>query len=72
MNNSINERINNISAEWNPLRVEVAVAKDEYKEYVPTIIAAINEWDKLKCCIEHILKTMGIEYTQECVDDDIE
>ena len=42
MNNSINERINNISAEWNPLRVEVAVAKDEYKEYVPTIIAAIN------------------------------
>ncbi len=70
--NEKERKINNILSEWNPLGVDSIVSKDEYQEYIPSIIDSMDDCNKLKCCIECIIEIMGIDRTLECVKTDID
>lgn len=67
----IEEKINDILSEWNPLCVDSSVSRNEYKKYIPSILASKDNWGELTKCMEHILKTMEIDYTLECVKVDV-
>lgn len=67
----IEEKINDILSEWNPLCVDSSMSRNEYKEYIPSILASKENWGELKKCMEQILETMGIDYTLECVKVDV-
>lgn len=67
----IEEKINDILSEWNPLCVDSSVSRNEYKKYIPLILASKDNWGELTKCMEHILETMEIDYTLECVKVDV-
>lgn len=57
------ENINQILAEWDPIGVGAAIATDEYKGYIPTILNSINDKKRLMECLENILvNEIGLEY----------
>lgn len=59
------ELINDILAEWNPLEVPEAIAKNEYIGYVPLIMENMINETQLLFCLENILiNKLGLEYTR--------
>lgn len=58
----IYDEINNILSEWNPIGVDNEIASDEYKGYIPAIINASNNDEKLVACLEDILNKMELGY----------
>ncbi len=57
------EKINQVLAEWDPIGVGEAVATDEYRGYIPTILNSINDKKILMDCLENILvKEMGLAF----------
>lgn len=60
------EKINHILAEWDPIGVGTFIASDEYRSYVPRIIANLHDEAALKKYLEHLLTdTMGLEHNPE-------
>lgn len=63
MNKQLFNSINNVLAEWDPIGVGVAIAKDEYAGYIPSIFKVIENKEKLRLCLEDILvNKIGLEY----------
>lgn len=57
------ENINRVLADWNPIGVDEYIVDDEYQRYIPSIIKAINDKQKLMVRLEDILvNKMGVEY----------
>jgi len=59
------EKINLVLAQWNPLNVDSHIAIDEYKRYVPLILNALADKNKLMNCLEHILNKMESGYDSQ-------
>ena len=45
---NIEEKINDILSEWNPLCVDTSVSRNEYKKYIPSILASKDNWGELR------------------------
>jgi len=59
----LNDNINKVLSEWNPIGVDENIATDEYKGYVQTILKTIDNEDKLFKCLEIILiEHLGVPY----------
>lgn len=59
----LQEQVNIILAEWNPIGVPTHIAFDEYTRYVPRIIDALQKKGELMNCLEDILvNQLGLEY----------
>lgn len=57
------ESINDILALWNPINVPKGIASDEYREFVPQILHALQKKGDLIACLEGILQNgLGLEY----------
>lgn len=67
----LEKKINDIIAEWNPLRVDSAISQDEYREYIPIIVDSIGDYCGLRNAIERILEMMGIDISLDCVKSDV-
>lgn len=52
---NINEDLNRVLAEWNPIGVDPAMADEEYKSYIPLILEYIENKQQLENCLEDIL-----------------
>jgi len=59
----IQNEINSVLAQWNPLSVDQPIAVDEYKGYVPQILRVIRDDDNLTSYLEDLLvNKLGLEY----------
>lgn len=57
----IEESINQIFKEWNPLEVPSFIAEDEYRSYIPDIIQNIYDKYKLKSYLKDMIENkMGL------------
>ena len=54
--------INEILSEWDPIGVEKPISDDEYRQYIPEIIRAMNNIESLKKCLIHIIDQLGMSY----------
>jgi hypothetical protein len=61
-------KINVILSEWDPIGVEKPISDDEYRQYIPEIIRAMDHMENLKDCFIHIVDQLGISYD---LSDDI-
>lgn len=55
-------KINAILSEWDPIGVEKPISEDEYRQYVPEIIKAIDSEVNLEKSLIRILDQIGIDY----------
>ena len=53
---NLEERVNSILAEWNPIGVPEFIALDEYRDYIPMLIQHSNTLDSLEATLCHILE----------------
>ncbi len=61
--NTIEEKINNILTNWNPINVPDEIAYDEYKSHIPSIIKYSNSYNSLFECLVDIVKNkIGLEF----------
>ncbi len=59
------ELINRILSEWNPIGVPNDIAKTEYTNYIPEILAASKNETSLMNCLENILiNKMELDYNE--------
>ena len=57
------ENVNLVLADWNPMGVPDDIATDEYRDYIPTILATLKKKENLMKVLEDILTNkMGLEY----------
>lgn len=61
MNHIMYERINCILAEWDPLDLKCHIVYDEYIGYVPKIISAIPDREKVIESLKYMLENLGID-----------
>lgn len=51
----IDEAINNVIAQWNPLDVPYSIKNQEYVDYIPLIKKNINNRYLLRLCLKRII-----------------
>jgi len=49
------ENINQVLADWNPIGVDIDIAIEEYRGYIPAILQSIEKRQQLMDCLEDIL-----------------
>jgi len=60
---TIEEKINKILTDWNPINVPDEIAFDEYKSHIPTIIKYSYSYNSLFECLVDIVKNkIGLEF----------
>lgn len=53
--------INSILSEWNPTGIPDDMKDEEYKGYIPSIMANLNDINSIRSAIVQMLQAMGIE-----------
>jgi hypothetical protein len=69
------ENINRVLAIWNPIGVDDYMALEEYKAYIPSLLKAIEDKQKLKKCLEEIIVNeigLGYDPTNKKDSEDLE
>ncbi|MBQ2887137.1 MAG: hypothetical protein IJE43_25785 [Alphaproteobacteria bacterium] len=53
--------INSILSEWNPIGIPDDMKDDEYKGYIPCIMANLSDINSIRSAITKMLQAMGVE-----------
>lgn len=65
----INEKINNVLSQWDPLNVGEEISRVEYKGYVPKILNSSSNFILLVNTLESILvNDLGLEYKHNNIE----
>lgn len=60
----MDEKINFILSEWDPIEVGYPMNKYEYTQYISLVKKSMIDKETLSSCLINIIKTLGLDYSQ--------